>query len=122
MEVTSDVIRRRREMLGQMGSVVGGCAVFGVAGLDFTKLSLVFLYVVGDGVHELLSVLRAHDHAAYDRSLGHAGSREDEVDQELVGAVTDHCEVAVFAIGKIRAELDLKLILVFVSVCHCVFE
>ena len=47
---------------------------------DLAELSLVFLHVVGQGIHELLCVFGAHDDAAYDRSLGHAGSGEDEVD------------------------------------------
>ncbi len=92
-----------------------------VATLDFAKLSLIFLYIVGQGIHELLSILRAHDDTAYDGSLRHAGSCEDEVDEELVGAVADHSEVGVFAVGYFRTELDLELVLVLILIFLCHF-
>lgn len=92
--------------------------VFGSAGLDLAELGLELLHVVGEGEHELFSVFGAHDDAAYDGCLGHAGSVEDEVDEELCGAVADHGEIAVLAVSDLRTQLDLQLVLVFVLVCH----
>ena len=92
-----------------------------VAGLDFAKLSLILLNVVSEGEHELLSIFGAHDYAAYYGSLGHAGSCEDEVDEEFVRTVTDHSEVAVFAVSEFGTELNLKLVLLFVLICHFIW-
>ena len=97
-------------------SVVVG--VLGVAGFDFAEHLLVLADVVLEGEEELFGVLRAHDDAAYDGSLGHTRSGEDEVHEELVGTVADHCEVAVFAVGNFRTELNLKLVLVILFVFH----
>lgn len=97
-------------------SVVVG--VLGVAGFDFAEHLLVLADIVLEGEEELFGVLRAHDDAAYDGSLGHTRSGEDEVHEELVGAVADHCEVAVFAVGNFRTELNLKLVLVILFVFH----
>ncbi len=88
-------------------------AALSVAGSDFAELSLIFLYIVSEREEKLLGILGAHDHAADNGSLRHAGSSEDEVDEELAGAVADHCEVSVLAICQFRAKLNLKLILVF---------
>lgn len=44
---------------------------------------------------------------------GACRSCEDEVDEKLVGAVADHREVGVFAVGHVGTELNLKLIFVF---------
>ena len=91
---------------------------------DLAKLGLIFLDVVGEGEEKLLGVLGAHDHAAYNRGLGHAGSGEDEVDEEFAAAVADHREVGIFAVGEFGTELDLKLILVLgiFVICHFFFS
>lgn len=106
-----------------MMSICGLCSVVAysliLAGKDLAELSLIFLDIVGQGEHELLGVLGAHDDAAHHRSLGHAGSGEDEVHEKLVGTVADHREVAVFAVGDLGTELDLKLVLVLIFwICH----
>ena len=89
----------------------------GSAGHDFAEGCLILLDVVGEGEHELLSVFGAHDDAGDNGSLGHTRSCEDEVDEELVGAMADHGEVAVFTVGGFGAQLNLQLVLVF-FVCH----
>ncbi len=40
-------------------SVVADGLVLAAAGLDFAELSLIFLHIVGEGKHELLSVFGA---------------------------------------------------------------
>lgn len=94
----------------------------GVTLLDLAEVGLIFLHIVSEGEHELLGVFGSHHNAAYHGSLRHAGSCEDEVDDKLVGAVADHCEVGIFAVSHFGFELDLELILVLIVliVSHCV--
>ena len=106
-------------MLLLIESVVG-YAGFYIAWHDFSELSLILLDVVGKGEKKLFCVLRSHHYAAYNRSLGHSRGCEDKIDEELVGTMTDHREVGVFAVGNFRTELNLKLIFFifhFMSVC-----
>lgn len=92
-------------------------AYFAGVGSDFAKLSLIFLHIVGEGEEKLLGVLRAHNHAAYNRRLRHARRCENEVDKEFIGGMTNHSKVCIFTVGKFGTELNLKLVL-FIIIFH----
>ena len=65
-------------------SVVADGTVLAAAGLDFAELSLIFLHIVGEGKHELLSVFGTMITRLTTGRRAFRGC-EDKVDEELVG-------------------------------------
>ena len=56
-----------------------------LAGLDLAKVSLILVYVLLQGVEQLLGVLGGHDDAALHACLGGVRSHKDHVHHEVVG-------------------------------------
>ena len=102
------------------GEVDGAIAVARGARLDFTKSHLVFLDVLLKREKHLLGIFRGHDDAALHTRLWSVGGKQNHVEEEIVGTVSDDGEVGVvtlhFLVGHFY--LNLLLLIVVIVICH----
>ena len=95
---------------------VGNTAVAGFGGVrghavfDFAESLLVLFHIVAQSEKEVLGVLGSHDDAALHFGLRHVGGHGDEVEEELVGRVSDYCEVGVVTGSHFRCELYFEFL------------
>ena len=85
--------------------------------LDAAEIAFEATDVLFQGLEQALGMLRGHDHAGAELSLGHAGDDLDEVQDKLRWRMPDDGKIAVGTSCEFVRNLDVELI-ILVLVVH----